>query len=193
MEDTIVYIDSGFLSKLSRHFGNGKYLKHDAINMSKILSKKQNLSCRHIFYYTAPPFQSNPPTDDQRRRKEGYDRFKVKISHFKELTFREGRVQKVKDENGQEIYKQKGVDTLIVMDLMRLITDFPNIKNIILIACDSDFVPTIEYLKKLGIVVLLGTYFVKKRNTDFSRCNHLMQSVSRQFFIEKGDFEKSLL
>ena len=191
MEETVVYIDGGFLSKLSNHLGKGKYIRIDYIKFSKLISKKLNLFCKHIFYYTAPPFQATPPTDDQKRRKEGYDKFKSKISKIKELTFREGRVQKLKDDKGNDYYKQKGVDTLVVMDLMNMPRDYIGVKKVILIACDSDFVPVIDYLKNLGIEVILATYFINERNTNFSRSNELMQSVSNHIFINRGDFDRS--
>ena len=35
MDKTLVFIDDGFLSKLSKHFGNGKYLKIHRKDFSK--------------------------------------------------------------------------------------------------------------------------------------------------------------
>ncbi len=32
MDKTLVFIDAGFLSKLSKHFGDGKYLIFDIVN-----------------------------------------------------------------------------------------------------------------------------------------------------------------
>lgn len=192
MENTLVLIDAGFLSKLSRYFGNGSYLKFDIINFSKIISKSENLFCERIFYYTAPPFQGTPPSDEESSRKEKYDEFVKRISEKKIITLREGRVQRIKN-NGSFIYKQKGVDSLIVMDLMSVPLKFKTIKKVILIACDSDFVPTIEALREYGIEVILFTYFDKKRGSHFSTSNELMQTVSKYCFIEKSHFKKSLL
>ncbi|MBU1203877.1 MAG: hypothetical protein KKG60_02290 [Nanoarchaeota archaeon] len=48
MKETIVFIDAGFLSKLSRYFGGGKYLKNDIIKLAYLLSKKEKLRCKHI-------------------------------------------------------------------------------------------------------------------------------------------------
>lgn len=91
---------------------------------------------------------------------------------------KQGRVQKINN-SGKVEYKQKGVDTLLVMDLMRIPLDYENIKEIILIACDSDFVPVIKHLKKYGIKTLLYTYFDKKRNSNFSTSNELTQVVHK--------------
>ena len=73
MDDTIVFIDAGFLSKLSKHFGNGKYLVYNLVDFSRNLSKKQNLNCKKIFYYTAPPFLSQRPSPEEIKKKKYYD------------------------------------------------------------------------------------------------------------------------
>ena len=74
-ENTLVFIDAGFLSKLSKYFGNGKYLSYNIIKFSDNLSKKQKLNCKKIFYYTAPPFQSEHQTKEEEIKKEGYVQF----------------------------------------------------------------------------------------------------------------------
>jgi uncharacterized LabA/DUF88 family protein len=192
MDNTAVFIDGGFMSKLQKHFGNGAYMKIDHLKFAKLIAKKQGLFCKHIFYYYAPPFQATPPTEAQKKRKEGYDKFKTALSKNKEVTFREGRVQKTTDDDGKDNYKQKGVDTLIVMDMMNLPLHHPEIRRIILMACDSDFVPVIRHLKEHGIEVILATYFAHKRNTNFSRCNELMQSVSSHVLLDISDFDNAI-
>lgn len=74
MEETLFFADDGFIAKLSKYFGNGKYLKFNRITFAKNLAKKQNLICKKIFYYVAPPFQSEPPLKNE-IIKEGYDKF----------------------------------------------------------------------------------------------------------------------
>ena len=40
MEDTLIFIDEAFLSKLSKNFGHGRYLKFDRVDFAKnILTK----------------------------------------------------------------------------------------------------------------------------------------------------------
>ena len=67
------------------------------------------------------------------------------------------------------------------------------INKIILIANDSDFVPVINKLKKLGIEVVLYTYYSKKRESSFSRSNELLQIVSRYVQLTKKDFDDAEL
>lgn len=190
MDDTLVLIDAGFLSKLSKYLGKGKYLKFDIIQFSFNLAKKQNLFCKHIYYYTAPPFQSNKPVKLEKSMKENYDKFIQKLSNKTNITIREGRCQRIVKDDGKFDYNQKGVDTLLTMDLMRIPLEYSKIKEVILIACDSDFVPTIEYLKRFHIKVILYTYY-ENRKSKFSTSNELIQTVSKYVLIEKEDFNKS--
>lgn len=193
MNKTIVFIDSGFLSKLSRYLGGGKYLVYDIIKFSENISKKQNLDCTKVLYYTAPPFQSNNPSEEEKRRKDRYDLFIKKISQNPKVVVREGRCQKISNESGYVRFSQKAVDTLMVIDLMSLPLKYREIKEIALIACDSDFVPVIEELKKHDIKTTLFTYFTKKRNTNFSRSTHLMKVVSKYVKLTKEDFINAAL
>ena len=188
MEETLVFIDEGFLSKLSRHFGGGKYLKINYIKFAKNISKKQNLIFKHLFYYTAPPFQETPPIENQKKRKEGYDKFIFSFSKNKEVTIREGRCQRLKID-GKFKYKQKGVDTLMTIDLSHIKNDFPKVFKIILVACDTDFCPVVEDIKKRDVEVILYTYFERMRDSPFSRANQLISCCSRYVCITKQDFE----
>ena len=143
MEETLVFVDEGFLDKLTKLFGNGKRIKFDKFDFAKRISKKQNLFCKHLFYYTCPPFQSNKPTEEEARRKKGHDKFIAILSKNKDLIIRQGRCQKIINEKGEIEYNQKGVDTLLTLDLSHIKDDFPNIKKIILVSSDTDFCPAI--------------------------------------------------
>lgn len=186
-EDTLVFIDAGFLSKLSNHFGKGKYLVYDIIEFSKNLSKKEKKNCKKIFYYTAPPFQSNNLAELEMKKKENYDKFIKKLID-KSVFVREGRCQRLKLD-GNFIYKQKAVDILVTIDLMNVLINFKKIKKIILIASDSDFVPVIENLNENGVKTILYTYYNKKRDTNFSRSNDLIKSVHKYVLLSKKDFD----
>lgn len=191
MEETIVFIDEGFLSQLSKHFGDGNYIKIDYLKFAKDLAKKQNLFCKRLFYYTAPPFQSEPPTEDQIRRKKGYDKFIASFGKNKEVTIREGRCQRRIDDKRKADYHQKGVDALMVSDMVSVSIKFPEIKKIILITSDTDFCPIIGDINKLGIKVILYTYYERKRNSKFSVSHHLIDCCEDTFYIIREDFEKA--
>lgn len=187
MDKTLVFIDDGFLSKLSKHFGKGKYIKFHRRDFAEKISEKINLKCEKIFLYTAAPFQSAFPDKEEIKRKEGYDNFKHSL--IKEgIKFREGRVQRLK-ENNKFVYKQKGVDTLMTIDLSHIKEDFPDIKKIILVSSDTDFCPVIRDIKKRGIEVILFTYFDRIRNSPFSLSNESIACCSKFIKLREEDFE----
>ncbi|MCK4996675.1 NYN domain-containing protein [Candidatus Pacearchaeota archaeon] len=188
MEKVIVMIDAGFLSKVSRELGDGHYFKYDLLKFSKMLCGNHGSIFKHLFFYNAPPYQSNKPTEFEKKKKEEYDSFVSKLDLDECVTIKEGRCQRLRN-NGKFIYKQKGVDTLLTMGLMDVPIKYPKVKQIILIASDSDFVPVIERLKDLGIEMILYTYFDRNRNSNFSRSNELIKSVSRYVKLRKEDFE----
>ncbi|MAG02679.1 hypothetical protein CMI42_05055 [Candidatus Pacearchaeota archaeon] len=192
MEETLVLVDAAFLSKLSKHLGKGKYINYSIIDFFKKLSKKQNLFCKHIFYYTAPPFQSENPSNQESERYKKYRRFVKKLSKDPVIAIREGRCQRLKiDDNF--VYKQKGVDSLMIMDMMKIPIDYKNIKKIVLIASDSDFVPIIKYLSKLTIETILYTHYSKNRESNLSKSNELLKIVNKYVEITKKDFENAPL
>lgn len=151
--DTLVFIDEAFLSKLSKYFGKEKYLKFDRKIFAENLSRSQKLNCKKIFLYIAPPFQSEPSTKKEELMIEGYGKFARKLRE-KEVVIREGRCQRLKID-GEFKYGQKAVDVLLAMDLTNVLVKFSHIKRIILISSDSDFVPVIKNLEEQGVKTIL--------------------------------------
>jgi uncharacterized LabA/DUF88 family protein len=186
-EKVLLFIDAGFLSKLSKYFGEGEYINFKIKDFVNNLSKKYSFEFKNVFYYTAPPFQSNNPSKSEMGRKERYDKFKSFLIKDGFLV-REGRVQRLKINNSFE-YKQKGVDTLLAIDLSHIKEDNPDIKKIILVSSDTDFVPVIEDIKRRGIEVILFTYFDRKRGSLFSLSNHLLMCCSKYIKLKKEDMK----
>ena len=46
-----------YLSKISKHLGQGKYLKYNIHTLAINLAKAYDLWCQDIYYYTAPHFK----------------------------------------------------------------------------------------------------------------------------------------
>ncbi len=190
MDETLVFLDEGLLYKLSEYFGK---IKFDRIKFSEILAAKQRLICKKIFYYNVPPFQSEIPTLDEEKRKKGYDKFIRSLSRHGKIIVREGRCQRLKI-GGKFTYGQKGVDVLLAMDLSNVPIKYPEIRKIILISSDSDFVPIIKNLKEQEIKTLLYTFYeTKDRRSIFSTSNELIKSVYKYVLLTKQDFENSAL
>jgi len=193
MEDTLVFIDGAFVSKLSKHLGDGMYLKFDLIKFAEKLSKNNNLFCKHLFYYTAPPFQSDKPTKKEMEMKKGYDKFINLLNKNKNVTIRQGRCQKLQNMKGNEEYHQKGVDALMVSGMVFVPIKFPKIKKIVLVTSDTDFCPIVKDMESLDIQVILCTYYEKKRNNKFSVSHHLIDCCKKVYYITKKDFKESEL
>jgi len=189
MEETLAFIDEGFLDKLVKFFGESKRLKFDKFEFAKRIAKKQGLFCTHLFYYTCPPFQSSSSTEKENKMKEGYDKFITSLSKNKNITIREGRCQRLKNDEGEFEYHQKEVDNLLTIDMGHIKDDFPNIKKVILVSSDTDFCPSIKDVKQRDkIEVILYTYFDRKRKSKFSLSNELIDCCSSYFKLTKEDF-----
>lgn len=67
--------------------------------------------------------------------------------------------------------------------------DHSEVKKVILIASDSDFVPVIKTLNKLNIKTILYTYYEKGRTAKFSTSNELIKSVHKYILLSKKDFD----
>ena len=106
------------------------------------------------------------------------------------ITLREGRCQKIINPHGKFEFFQKGVDALIILDMYDIKENFPDVKKIILIASDSDFVPVLERMKQKGFEIIIYTYFDRKRNSRFSTSNHLLKVASKWAKLNKEDFEE---
>ena len=182
MEESIVFIDGAYLSLVSKFLGEGKYLKFSIKKFAEILAKRENLICREIFYYNCPPFQGTPPTNEQIKRKAGYDKFTSKLRK-EGMGIREGRCQMI---NGK--YSQKGVDVLLSIDLVRKANE--NIKNFILVACDTDFVPAINDIRTKDKVKVILYYF-RNKNTKFSMSDHILSVCDEKIKLKKEDFQRA--
>ncbi len=188
MEDTLIFVDDGFFRLVKKHFEFISKKKQKFLKTFRNICQKEKLNLRHIFIYTCPPFQSENPSEKENKLKEDYDKLKKMFNNKKWITLREGRCQRLKID-GKFKFSQKGVDILLVMDMMRFQKNFPKIKTIIIIACDSDFVPAIKQLKAEGIKIILYTYFDRKRNSLFSRYNNLLKTASKWVKLNQEDFQ----
>lgn len=189
MENTHVFLDNGYLSKIAEYFFNKNYPKYCIKQFANTLAKSKGLWCKKAFLYIAPPYQNptHPKLEDIERRKK-HDGWINKISNIPDLEIRQGRCQK--DDSGG--YHQKGVDTLLTMDLLSIPKHEDNIKTIIVLVCDTDFVPILEELRKKHDIKIIVAYFSDlKRGSDFSMSNHLWNVADDKILIDKSFFEKS--
>jgi len=190
MENTYVFLDAGYLSKIVEHLYPKGYPKYDVKQFANTLAKSKGLWCQKTFFYLGESYQSpNHPSKEDIERRTNQKGFVNALLKIPNLTVRQGRCQK--DDKGE--YHQKGVDTWLTMDLLSLENCKDNIKKIIVLICDTDFVPILEKLrneKKVFIIIAYYSDFI--RHSDFSMSNHLWNVADDKILIDKSFFEKSL-
>ena len=147
MDNVYVYLDAGYLSKIKEYF-YGKHPKKYCIKQfANTLAKSKGYWCKKAFFYIGEPYQSpSHPSEKDIERRQRHNSFIKKIEKIPDLVIRQGRCQK--DDDGG--YHQKGVDTLLTMDLFALQDPRDNpdgIKTIIVLICDTDFVPILKKLR----------------------------------------------
>ena len=80
---------------------------------------------------------------------------------------------------------------LLTMDLFARCSR-KDIKNIIILACDTDFVPILNKIREeYNIFVILAYYFDYKRKSTFSMSNHIFTACDKKLLIKKEHLEKS--
>ncbi len=183
MEDTIIFIDAGYLSLISKFLGKGKPLIFDIYKFAKSLCNKQALELKKVYYYTAPPYESAIPTEKEIIKKSKYQKFVNKLRDKPNFIVREGRCQKIDD-----TFQQKGVDTLMTMDLLET-AHHKEAKTIIILACDTDFVPILKRIKEEGIKVILYYFTDFNRKSQFFLSNHIAAVCDKKVLLKKRDFE----
>ncbi len=140
-----VLIDGAYLTKiLDVDFGKPKI---DLARFSDILCGKNERL--RTYYYNCMPYQSCPPTEEERRRFAAMDKFVYTLKKLPRFEVKLGRLGCVGGE-----FIQKRVDIALAVDLVRLSCG-RIIGKAVVVTGDSDFVPAIEAAKEAGILVVL--------------------------------------
>jgi len=189
MEDCVIIIDNGFYKLVKKDFQVKGNKKGRLLKSFRNICENENFRLKHLFFCSAPPYQSKVPTKKEDYLRREYDRLVSLLGYKKWITVQEGRCQRLRMDEGYK-YFQKGVDSWVVFNLARLKLDFPEVKKVILVSSDSDFAPIIkEVREKDRIEIILYTYFDKKRGSQFSLSNHLLDVCSRFVKLKQEDFE----
>jgi uncharacterized LabA/DUF88 family protein len=140
-----VFIDGAYLTKiLDVDFGKPKI---DLAGFSDILCGEYERL--RTYYYNCMPYQSSPPTEDERRRFASMDKFVYTLRKLPRFEVKLGRLGCVGGE-----FIQKRVDIALAVDLVRLSCG-RMIQKAVIVTGDSDFLPAIEATKEAGVLVTL--------------------------------------
>jgi uncharacterized LabA/DUF88 family protein len=172
-----IFIDGGYLQKiLKNRFASPKI---DLVTFSDELCGAQERL--RTYFYDCLPFQSGVPTDEEKeiyRKKQSYfhalgllPRFEVRQGrlarrsiNFKEVERPDGSTFYLACSDADPAYdsknvvvkfEQKGIDTLVGIDVTGLSVR-RSITTVILVAGDSDFIPSIRVAKDEGMLIRLA-------------------------------------
>lgn len=144
-----IFIDGAYLGKVlwNHHGGAGV----DYAKLAIHLAGGQEIL--RTYYYDALPYQSDPPTADERQRFGARQRYFDALRKLPRYEVREGRCARTWDPSQNRWkFSQKQVDVLLSVDLVRLASK-AQISKAVLIAGDSDFLPAVKIAKDEGVSV----------------------------------------
>jgi uncharacterized LabA/DUF88 family protein len=170
-----IFIDGGYLAAILRNYFGG--MRVDFSRLSEKLAQP-DLRFRTYNYYCMP-YQSNPPTMEERNRYEDAMRFFNALRMSPRFEVRHGRLKRGLDDRGRPTFEQKGVDVLMSVDLVKLAAT-NQIDRAVLVTGDSDFVPAIKVAKE-SINVSLYYYPRTVHNELMQVCDDRIEITSTFF------------
>lgn len=152
MSDKVgIFIDGAYLDRIFQDEFNSPKVDYEklAVWMS------QGVPIFRTYYYHCLPYQSNPPTDQERERFSKRQSFYNRLSQLPRYEIRLGKLERRgKTEDGTPLFIQKRVDILLGVDLV-LLAAKQRITHAIIFAGDSDFLPAIMVAKNEGVLITL--------------------------------------
>ena len=156
-----VFVDGGYVEGLRKRQFRRLRLRPDiqllAEHVRQVVAEAtpEPLDLFRTYYYTCPPFQPDPPTDDDRHRTAGYRRFVKALTQLPRFQVREGHLRQVDArENQKPTFVQKQVDLLLGLDAA-LLAGRQIVTHIAVVAGDGDFVPVFGVAKSEAVSVWL--------------------------------------
>jgi uncharacterized LabA/DUF88 family protein len=173
-----IFIDGGYLDATNRNeCGWGK------IDYAKLANKLSGgIEILRTYYYNCLPYQQNPPTEEESKRFAQAQRFHFALRALPRFEVREGMlVYRGNNDRGEPIYIQKGIDIQIGVDLV-LLSAKQQISHAVLIAGDSDLIPSIRVAKNEGVLVHLYHGSAPHRNLVESADERTL--INREFLLD---------
>jgi uncharacterized LabA/DUF88 family protein len=148
---TAIFIDAGYFEKVIE-----KEFARAAIDYGKlVVDLAGGKDLLRAYYYNCPPYQGNPPSPDESRRKAKADKFYEALRRLPRFEVRLGRLEKRSCTHCSTVhFQQKRADLMLGVDLVNL-SARQQISRAVLVAGDSDFLPAVSVAKDCGILVHL--------------------------------------
>jgi len=154
-----IFIDGGYLEKtLKNEFGEAII---DFRKLIEILANGKDLL--RAYYYNCLPYQSTPPSSEESERFSKKEKFFAYLRRLPRISVKLGKLAyRGIDNEGKKLFEQKGIDTLLSIDMVNLAST-RQVSDVILLAGDSDYIPAIEVTKTHGVGVIL--YHSQRRDS----------------------------
>lgn len=178
-----IFIDGAYVDNVLKDHFYSKRIDYD--KLPKELAKTHGVQILRTYYYDCPPHQSNPPSEDEKRRKRSKDRFFAQLNRLNHFEVRKGRVA-CKKVDGRSVYQQKRTDVMLAIDMVQLSATH-QISTAILIAGDNDFTPVVNNVKNNAVSVVL--YHGPHRTYN----NELWNACDDRYEIDKELVDKTRL
>lgn len=148
-----IFIDGGYiLNQVKYHKVTPDYEKLADFFLDPLRASVP-LDLMRCYFYYCPPWTSETPTEDEKRRLDAYEEFVEELESLDRWAIRQGKLEKRFD-GKKEYFEQKRVDVLLSCDLVRHAAA-GHIQHAVLIAGDSDFIPAVEAAKDSGVTLTL--------------------------------------
>jgi len=145
------FLDGGYVEKVLHYDHNEP--KIDFEKLVHVMVKPDELL--RAYYYHCLPYQSNPPTEDERQRYAARHRFTTALSFLPRFEVRLGQLAyRGMDTEGKRIFQQKRVDCMVGVD-MALLAAKGKVTSVAVFTGDSDIIPALEAVKREGVLVTL--------------------------------------
>jgi uncharacterized LabA/DUF88 family protein len=143
------FIDGGYLDKITQ-------FEKQRVDYQKLVAEMAgNDELLRAHYYHCMPYQSDPATAEESERFAKMDGFLAALRRLPRFEIRLGRLAlRGKDAEGNPIFVQKRVDNMVGVD-MAILAGKGKINRLALLSGDSDFIPSVEVVKREGVVVTL--------------------------------------
>jgi uncharacterized LabA/DUF88 family protein len=154
-----IFIDGAYFEKVIKNeFGE---ITIDFKKLVEVLTDGRELL--RTYYYNCLPYQSTVPTPEESKRFANKERFFSYLRRLPRFNIRLGKLAfRGTDREGNKVFEQKGIDTLLSIDMVNLAAT-KQVSNIILLAGDSDYIPAIEVTKTHGVGAIL--YHSQRRDS----------------------------
>ena len=151
MGQVTVFMDGGYMDKVMFYDHGNKRLDYG--KLVSVMAQPDDLL--RAYYYHCLPYQSNPPTEEESQRFAAKQKFYTALNRLPRFQVRLGKlVYRGIAQNGERIFVQKRVDTMVGVD-MALLAAKGKINRIVLFSGDADLIPAVEAVKSEGVLVTL--------------------------------------